>query len=367
MADKITFFPVGNGDMTLIKFQNGTNILIDCNIRKSASEDDDQFDCKKYLFENLPVHIDDIRYIDAFILTHHDNDHCRGTEEYFYFGDPDDISDDERILIKELIVAPKLLTTKESINDDAKKIRKEAKRRLKLYDENQNTFSKDGNRIQIIGYSTDLKDYINIMTVAGESITRINGKRMADYEFFVLGPIKKDNDDENAEINDTSIVLKISFKFINDGKTIVIILGGDETCDNWVDIINKNEDLTFDILLAPHHCSWHAISNEDTHTGKVHETISQFFENSKDKAHVISSSKPIKRNNDNPPSYRAKNEYLKHLEDENRFFCLGEYPEEEDNKPLILDISKQGVQIDEPGEIKKKNFSKSIYTPKSYG
>ncbi|WP_223821117.1 hypothetical protein [Burkholderia contaminans] len=31
---EITFFPVGNGDMTLIKLSNGQTILIDINIRQ---------------------------------------------------------------------------------------------------------------------------------------------------------------------------------------------------------------------------------------------------------------------------------------------------------------------------------------------
>lgn len=39
--------------------------------------------------------------------------------------------------------------------------------------------------------------------------------------------------------------------------------------------------MTFDLLLAPHHCSWHAISNEDTHTGKADSLIEKFLEKSK--------------------------------------------------------------------------------------
>ncbi len=34
MSAKITFFPVGNGDMTLLETESGKKILIDCRIRK---------------------------------------------------------------------------------------------------------------------------------------------------------------------------------------------------------------------------------------------------------------------------------------------------------------------------------------------
>ena len=43
MATNVTFFPVGNGDMTLISLGDsaGTNILIDCNIRAAADDPKD--------------------------------------------------------------------------------------------------------------------------------------------------------------------------------------------------------------------------------------------------------------------------------------------------------------------------------------
>ena len=369
MSDKITFFPVGNGDMTLITLENSTNIMIDCNIKeKAADETTDDFDCQQWLMDNLPQNKDGVRMLDAFILTHHDIDHCRNAENYFNLCKPDSLND-EKIFVKELIVAPKLITVKEGDlgNDSAKKLRKEAKRRLALYTDSDDSASDDGNRIQIIGYSSTLTDYNDLITPAGKKIDKINGKKHVNFEVFVLGPVKKDNDDESAEINDTSIVLKLSF--IKTTNTVVMIAGGDETCDNLVDIINKNSDLKFDILIATHHCSWHSISNEDSKDGKPHRTISDFLEKSKVNAHIIASSKPIKKDDDNPPSYRAKNEYKRHISTDDRFYCLGEYPDESDTKPLIFTISNQGVSLDDTNMSSKYSsvLTNSIYTPKSYG
>jgi len=363
MTDKITFFPVGNGDMTMIKFQNGTTVLIDCNIR---TDDDKPYDCLAYLKEHLPKE-DGKSFVDAFILTHHHDDHCHEASQLFWFGDPAK-RPAGKALVKELIVAPRLLTDDEIENEHAKAVRKEADRRLALW--GKDAFNSDGNRMQIIGYSTELSGYDEMTTVAGQQIGTINGKSCTGYELFVLGPVRKDNDDEDANINDTSIVLKISFVKSNykPTKRIVMIAGGDELCDNLVDIIDKNSEMTFDVLIAPHHCSWHSISNEDSRTGKAHPTIEEFLEGSKSKAHVIASSKPIKRDDDNPPSYRAKNVYYKHLDDTDRFFCLGEYPKETENKPLVLDVSYQGITVDEPGKASPKPTSfASAYTPKTYG
>lgn len=41
MAASITFFPVDNGDMTLLKFDNDQTMLIDMHVREAADDEDD--------------------------------------------------------------------------------------------------------------------------------------------------------------------------------------------------------------------------------------------------------------------------------------------------------------------------------------
>ena len=122
--------------------------------------------------------------------------------------------------------------------------------------------------------------------------------------------------------------------------------------------------MTFDLLLAPHHCSWHAVSTEDTHTGNPDTVIEEFLEKSKENAYVVSSSKAIKRNNDNPPSYRAKNVYIKHLKDVDRFKCTAEYPNAGNPKPLTFKITGQGFSIKSIATVTNQYNS---FTQKSYG
>ena len=61
MTGTLSFFPVGNGDMTLIKTASGRHILIDLNIRADADDPDDSTpDVAKMLRERLnrdPKHL----------------------------------------------------------------------------------------------------------------------------------------------------------------------------------------------------------------------------------------------------------------------------------------------------------------------
>ncbi len=54
MAGKLSFFPVGNGDMTLSELESGRNILIDMDIRSAADDpNDDTPDVVNLLRERL--------------------------------------------------------------------------------------------------------------------------------------------------------------------------------------------------------------------------------------------------------------------------------------------------------------------------
>ena len=357
MANYMTFFPVGNGDMTLIQTKTNKYIMIDCNIR-NAENDDTIYDCNEYLQDNLPIDDGQI-YLDAFFLTHSDNDHCRGIRDYFNLCAPED-SDDNKIRIDELYVPAKLMMDETHYNDDADAIREEAQRRLDLLGTDE--ADTPGNRINIVGYSKELKDYADAIVPAGETISDINGNTDYGAEIFVLRPVKKANDDEESDVNDCSASFIITFEI--NGGTYVAIIGGDLNCDNWKEVIELNPDMTFDLLLAPHHCSWHAVSSEDTHTGKADTVIEEFLEKSKENAYVVSSSKVIKRDGDNPPSYRAKNVYIKHLKKQDRFKCTAEYPNADDPKPLTFKITGQGFSIK---SIATATSQYNSFTQKSYG
>lgn len=71
MANNATlkYYPVGNGDTSLITLQDKTTILVDCNIRNCDNED--TYDVKKDLLKSVQYN-NGIPYVDVFILTHGD-------------------------------------------------------------------------------------------------------------------------------------------------------------------------------------------------------------------------------------------------------------------------------------------------------
>jgi len=115
MSSTITFFPVGNGDMTLIALADTaqTKILIDCNIRSSADDPEDSTrDVAADLRRRLRRDAQGRPYVDAFLLSHPDQDHCNGFAKHFYLGPLGDYPDDrkpddqKRIIIREIWSSP---------------------------------------------------------------------------------------------------------------------------------------------------------------------------------------------------------------------------------------------------------------------
>jgi Cft2 family RNA processing exonuclease len=95
MSAKITFFPVGNGDMTLITLIDETNILIDVNIRTAADNpEDDACDVSSELRKRIKTDDKGRPYVDVFVLSHPDKDHCTGLKNHFHLGKPDDYVDE---------------------------------------------------------------------------------------------------------------------------------------------------------------------------------------------------------------------------------------------------------------------------------
>ncbi|NFE18624.1 hypothetical protein [Clostridium botulinum] len=383
---KITFFPVGNGDTTIISLKDDTNILMDCNITKDSNDPDieERYDIIGHLLEILPKDNSEIPHLDAFILSHPDIDHCRNIVKHFYLGDPEsynDETDKDKIIIDELWFAPGIFAEEEEdLNEDAKEFKKEAKRRKKLYEDKSVERSNAGNRLRMIGATDneELEDLKDITTVAGESVNLINAKKQEEFSFFVLGPVKAENDASEVERNQCSVILKAEFKINSEDINNVVILAGDSRIENWKRIMNKNdlEDLKFDIFMAPHHCSWYFFTSEDYKsdpTPKADEEIISFIENGKEDGDVrvvVASCKEIKRNDDNPPHYRAANLYKKAIGDDN-FYCLSEYPSTAEPKPLTFIFSENGPIKQDPEKSTEKESTAALIqtasTPKTYG
>src|SRR5579859_7918323 len=132
---KVTFFPAGNGDMTLIKLESGRTILIDVNVRAAADDpDDDTPDVITMLRDRLARDSDGRLYVDAFLLSHPDKDHCTGLKTHFHLGTPDAWSEKaDKIFIREIWSSPMVFRRASRLHtlcDDARAFNAETRRRV---------------------------------------------------------------------------------------------------------------------------------------------------------------------------------------------------------------------------------------------
>lgn len=349
MAAKITFFQVDNGDMTLVRLADTrvTTILIDTHIRATADDpNDDTPDVASALRSRLMYDDKDRPFVDALMLSHPDQDHCGGLRKHFWLGSPEDYPDDHlkrserRIIIRELWSSP-LIFRRRSKNhmlcEDALAFNKEARRRVKYWRDNHCALS--GNRILIMGEDVNGKtdDLSAILIKAGETFTRIDGQVSDVFSACLLAPAPHE-DDENLEEalskNESSIVMKMEIlPSAYSHNPMRFLLGGDAEVLIWERLWNRYENdpqvLEYDLLLTPHHCSWHSLSYDSWsqcgENAKVCDAARHALGQARSGATIVSSSKQILDDAIDPPCIRAKREYDDILDEIDGWFgCTGD-------------------------------------------
>src|SRR6266496_214590 len=218
MAATISFFPVGNGDMTLIKLESGRTILIDIKICGAADDPDDSTpDVANMLRDRLQRDASGRLYVDTFLLSHPDEDHCAGLVSHFHLGPPGDWSkSDDKIFIREIWSSPIVFRRASkvmSLCDDAKAFTAEARRRVQRFRESRGAVS-DGDRILILGEDENGKtdDLYAVLVKVDDTFSRINGQQDATVSIRLLAPSgKRDEDEEEHRAkNRSSTILQIS-------------------------------------------------------------------------------------------------------------------------------------------------------------
>jgi hypothetical protein len=366
MSTTITCFPVGNGDMTLICLgdQTGTTILTDCNIRAAADDpDDDTRDVAKDLRDRLK-HDDKGRpFVDAFLTTHPDQDHCRGVEKHFHLGAPKNYPDDKKpdnekkIMIGEIWSSPivfRRASKDHTLCDDADAFQREAKRRVQLARDKQFAGIDTGDRILILGEDVDGKtdDLGAILVKVDQVFNRVNGTRNQLFNARLLAPLPASDDDaEEEELgkNHSSVILNIELADTSKRETVKNFLAsGDAEVLIWEKLWEKHEQkpevLAYDSMVTPHHCSWHSLSHDSrTEMGdeaKFSDDAKSALSQIRQGGYIIASSCPIKDDDCDPPCHAAKLEYESIAKGaKGEFLCTEEYPTENEPAPLELVIS----------------------------
>jgi hypothetical protein len=365
MKSIITFFPVDNGDMTLIKLSDNTNILVDINLRESTEDEENpSFEAVKGLRDRLGNDDDGRPYVDAFLLTHPDQDHCRGLRKHFHLGPLSDYNfsppkgEELKIVMREIWSSPMIFRRASKNNplcEDAKAFNTEARRRVKRF--RDNGFNMEGDRILIIGEDEEGKTeglepiLVTFVVVFNTFIV----KKHDHISMRVLGPFPiQENSEEEEKLrkNHSSVILQYSLAANGQDDACLFLSGGDAGVYIWEKLWDKKKNtpshIQYDLLLTPHHCSWHSLSYDSwskDENPQVNQDAKSALSQARDGAFIVSSSKPIKNDKNDPPCWGAKMEYLSIVESvDGKFYCTGEHPNEGAPEPLTFKISKEGPQ-----------------------
>lgn len=370
-AATVTFFPVDCGDMTLVQLadDNGTTLMIDINIRADADDpNSDTRDVAKDLRARLKRDAKGRPYVDAFLLSHPDSDHIRGLEKHFHLGPLADYADDKKpdaekkIVIREIWSSPlvyRRASKNHILGSDAKAFNKEAKRRVQVNIDKNFSGVAEGDRIQVMGEDQNGKtDKLGpILVKVDTAFNRINGASNQFFSATLLAPMlatEGDAEDELLGKNQSSVILNIKIaadqwqpdgcKFLTAGDAEVVIWE-----KLWSLYKDKTGNLQYDLLQAPHHCSWHSLSHDSWSKMRDKVEVSadarKALSVARSGAFIVASSKSIKDDDKDPPCIRAKTEYEAILGGVGgKFYCTGEYPNEKSPEPLTFTVTSQGPQ-----------------------
>lgn len=364
MQAKIYFFSVGNGDMTLIVLETGQRILIDVNIREAADDPADTTPDVARALRDLLIRDDEGRlYVDAYLLSHPDQDHCRGLEKHFHLGPADDWSkDSDKIFIRELWSSPMVFrraSKNHTLCADAKAFNSEARRRVRKFRQNWKRVT-DGDRILILGEDEDGKTagLDPIVVKVDQSIRRVNGKGVDSMSALLLAPLPKseiEDDEDLLSKNNSSTILRIWLSGEGRTGTCRLLTGGDAGVSIWERLWEKHSErpirLNYDILQTPHHCSWRSLSHDSWselgEDAKVSEGARHVLSQARPGAVIVASSQPIVDDGNDPPCIRAKREYVGiAAEAKGEFKCVGELPS--NASTLEIEVGRSGPRFKTP-------------------
>jgi hypothetical protein len=364
MTAKIEFFPVDNGDMTLLNLESGKKILIDIHIRDTGT-DESIPDVGKMLKERLTRDENNRLFIDVFLLSHPDQDHIGGLLKYFHLGPINEWNEEEdKIIIREMWSSPIIFrrqvreADKEglSLTEDALGWWKEARRRVQAYRNGSGLI--DGDRILILGDDIDAKTegLDNIRVSIGNTFNTICGSSDSTFSVDLFAPFPAQPNEEDEEAlakNRSSVVARFHISSGGNSDKCLFLTGGDAEVLVWErlwDIYkDRPEMLSYDLLKTPHHCSFHSLSYDSWSEMGEGVMISDKARNAlgqaRSSAAIVASCKPISDDDNDPPCVRAEREYKKIVEGVGgEFLCTMTHPDI--SKPEVIVFKLDGDNLE---------------------
>lgn len=357
----ITFFPVDNGDMTLVTLESGRRILIDVNIRDVT---DEVRDVAKDLRDLLKVDAQGRPYVDAFLLSHPDQDHIRGLKANFHLGALNTYKEPpkgqpKKIVIREMWSSPMVFrraSKNHTLCEDAEAWNTEVHRRLDLFKAGQGLG--DGDRVLIMGEDENGKtDNLQaILIKVDTSFSTVNGSSDNSVSVRLLAPRPKGSDDEEAlrSKNHSSVITQFSIRAGSVSDACLFLTGGDAEVAIWEAQWAKHKAdpqwLRYDILQTPHHCSWHSLSHDSWselgEKAKVSKDARSALSQARAGGFIVASSKVITDDDSDPPCIRAEREYKQIAADvSGTFKNTAIHPTKVNPEPMEFEIKSEGVRL----------------------
>lgn len=362
MQQKITFFPIGNADTTLIRLASGKNIIWDYANMQGEKYCDLPAELNKRITSD---------YYDVGCFTHGDLDHTKGAGTYFYFRHATKYQSGSRKKINDLwIPAALLLENRSDLCEDANIIKAEAKYRFLIEKKDVKVFSKPAAlKDWVESQGVKFADVAQLVVDAGKCVPGWEDKHKHGVEFFVHSPFKGHVDDVTViDRNCAAIVVQAVF---NNSRETKLLLGSDINSDVWKDIVKVTryhkvniDRLNWDILHTSHHCSYKSINEQekgDRKTKPISETKWLYEEKSTEGCKIIIPSDPIPAVYDNensePVHRQAYNYYKEDVSDKKKgeVVVTMEFPSKSNPEPLEITIGDNGA------EIVKSNPSAAVY------
>ncbi len=341
------FWPIGTGDSTTIMVDEDTAMQIDLrHTAKSEEDDTGEWPIIDELVRTLPKK-NDRPFLAVFALTHPDLDHIQGFEELI-----------KQVDIGELWHTPRVFRDfeeKETLCDDAVAFRNEAERRRKAIAKCPDTI-KSGDRLLIIGHDDILKEdkYADLpdscKMMPGKATTMLDGGDYGEsFTAFIHAPF---SDDQAKDRNNTSLAMQVALT--SGSFKLEALLLGDREYQTVKRIFETTEEhsneeyLSWDLLLAPHHCSKHVMyfKGEDEDEATFKKDIMDYFEKyAKKDASIVASAKSefTDKKGDNPPHQKARERY-ESIIDSGKFLCTHEHPDKDSPDPIVFELEESGVR-----------------------
>lgn len=358
----VTFYPVGNGDTSLIETINKKFILMDYHQTSNSSDTNTpEYDIKTALTKKIKDAKK--KSFDVVAFTHADKDHISGSTEFFYLEHANKYQGEGRIPIDELWVPAAMLletTDKDHQSEECVIWRQEARHRLKNKS-GIKVFSKPESLISLIeSWDMTIEELDSFIIDAGVVLKNFTLENDG-IEFFVHSPFMKHCNEGGKDIkrvrNDASLIFNV--RFLVDGQKFDYLAIGDSTAEALAGIvtitrIKKNNDrLAWDLFKIPHHCSYLALAENkgETETTPIPEVKELLMKGKKD-AYLICSSQAflsgkVAEEQTQPPHIQARRCYERYLKEVKgrKFMVTGENGGTKKPDPVVVNIQSSGITI----------------------